>query len=296
MVRLFSMKVCALILLGATAAIAQQDFSTVEIKSTKVAEHIHMLSGRGGNLGVSIGEDGVLLVDDQYAPLAERILAAIRKLGGEKPKFILNTHWHGDHTGGNEFFGESGTIIAHTNVYERLSTPQVLFGRKIDTLSHLALPVITFDKSLSLHFNGEELRVMHFSHGHTDGDCVVIFTKSNVVHMGDLMFMGMFPFVDLDHGGDVLGLIQSVESVIDQVRPGVKVIPGHGPLSDYAGLTSYHQMLVDTTHIVRSAIQAGKSAEEIKKLPAPDKWKSWGNGFIKTDRWMETIYKSLTRK
>jgi cyclase len=296
MLRFLKTGVCALTALWISTASAQQDFSNVEIKATKVAEHIHMLTGRGGNLGVSIGEDGVLLVDDQYAPLADRILAAISKLGGEKPRFILNTHWHGDHTGGNEFFGESGTIIAHTNVYERLATPQVLFGRKIDALPPAALPVITFDESLSVHFNGEELRVIHFSHGHTDGDCVVFFIKSNVVHMGDLMFMGMFPFVDLDHGGDVLGLIRSVESVIDQVKPGIKVIPGHGPLSDYAGLASYHQMLVDTTQVVRSAIQAGMSAEEIKKLPAPTKWKSWGNGFIKTDRWMETIYKSLTRK
>ncbi len=286
----------AMTLLGVSAAMGQQDFSGVEIKATRITEHVHMLEGRGGNLAVSIGEDGVLLIDDQYAPLAERILTAIDKLGGKKPKFILNTHWHGDHTGGNEFFGETGTIIAHTNVRERLATPQELFGRTIAPLPAGALPVITFDESLNIHFNGEELRVMHFPHGHTDGDSVVLFTKSNIIHMGDLMFMGMFPFVDLDHGGDVDGLILNVQRVIDQIQPGIKVIPGHGPLSDYEGLKTYHQMLVDTTDVVRKAIKAGKSAEFIKKMPAPEKWKSWGNGFIKTDRWMETIHRSLTRK
>lgn len=296
MIRFSSVSVCAAVALAASITTAQQDFSGVEIKATKVAEHIHMLEGRGGNLGVSIGDDGVLLIDDQYAPLADRILAAINKLGGGKPKFILNTHYHGDHTGGNEFFGESGTIIAHTNVRERLATPQELFGQKIEPLPAGALPVITFNESLSVHFNGEEIRVLHLPKGHTDGDSVVFFTKSNVVHMGDLMFMEMFPFVDLDHGGDVEGLIRNVQSVIDRLQPGVKIIPGHGPLTDLEGLKTYHQMLTDSTDVVRNAMKEGKSAEEIKNLPAPKRWKSWGDGFIKTDRWMETIHKSLTRK
>lgn len=296
MIRIQTMSACACTIFAASSAAAQQDFSGVTIKATKVAGHIHMLEGRGGNLGVSVGDDGVLLVDDQFAPLAERILAAIDELGGDKPKFILNTHWHGDHTGGNEFFGESGTIIAHTNVRERLATPQELFGRKTDPRPPHALPVITFDKSLSIHFNGEEIRVVHFPHGHTDGDSVVFFTKSKVVHMGDLMFMGMFPFVDLDHGGDVEGLIRNVQSVIDQVARDMKVIPGHGPLTDYEGLETYHRMLVETTDVVRKAIEAGKTADDIKNLQLPEKWKPWGTGFIKTDKWMETIYNSLTRK
>lgn len=296
MLRFHIVNACVCAIFAASSAAAQQDFSDVRIKATRVAGHIHLLEGRGGNLGVSIGADGVLLVDDQYAPLAERILAAIDELGGDKPKFILNTHWHGDHTGGNEFFGESGTLIAHTNVRERLATPQELLGRKINPLPPHALPVITFNKSLSIHFNGEEIRVIHFPHGYTDGDSVVFFTKSNVVHIGDLMFMGMFPFVDLDHGGDVEGLIRNVQSVIDQIKPGIKVIPGHGPLTGYEGLKTYHRMLVETTDLVRRAIKAGKSAEDIKKLQPPEKWRTWGNGFIKTDRWMETMYSSLTRK
>ena len=296
MIRIQTMNACACAIFAAASAAAQQDFSDVRIKATNVAGHIHMLEGRGGNLGVSVGDDGVLLVDDQYAPLAERILTAISELGGDRPKFILNTHWHFDHTGGNEFFGESGTIIAHANVRERLATPQEYYGRTIDPLPPRALPVIVFNQSLSIHFNGEEIRIIHFPHGHTDGDSVVFFTKSNVVHMGDLVFMGMFPFVDLDHGGDVEGLIRNVQSVIDQVKPDIKVIPGHGPLTDYEGLKTYHRMLVETTDLVRKAIKAGKSADDIKKLPPPEKWTTWGNGFIKTDQWMETIYNSLTRK
>jgi len=295
MIRLKAVWIFVLTALSASTAMAQRDFSDVKIKTTPVADHIYFLEGSGGNIGVSVGDDGVLLVDDQFAPLADRILKAIEKIGGKKPKFILNTHWHGDHTGGNEFFGHSGTIIAQTNVRKRLATVQELGGRKTGPLPPGALPIITFDESLSVHFNGEEIRVIHFPHGHTDGDSVIFFTRSNVVHMGDLLFMGMLPFVDLDHGGDVEGLVRDIEDVLKQVKPGVKVIPGHGPLTDYEGLKTYHRMLVDTTTLVRKAIEAGESLENIKKIPLPNRWKSWGNGFIKPDRWMETIYKSMTR-
>ncbi len=283
----------AFLLIGLT--FAQQDFSNVEIKATHVAGSVHMLEGSGGNIGVSVGEDGILIVDDQFAPLADKIREALRKLGGDKPRFILNTHWHGDHTGGNEAFGRDGTIIAHTNVRHRLAVKQELFGRTIDPLPKVALPVITFDDSLSLHFNGEEIRVLHLPHGHTDGDSIVIFTKSNVVHMGDHLFMEMFPFVDLDHGGDVEGLIRNIARVIDNAQPGAKFIPGHGPLSSIDDLKTYHRMLVETSELVRKGIAAGKGLQEIKAGGVPEAWKSWGEGFIKTDRWLETLHRSLTR-
>ena len=274
---------------------AQQDFSGVEIKTTPVAGKVYMLEGRGGNIGVSVGSDGILIVDDQFAPLAEKIKAALAKLGSDKPKFILNTHWHGDHTGGNPQFGRDGTIIAQTNVRNRLIAKQELFGKPVEPLPKEGLPVVTFDESLSVHFNDEEIRVIHFPHGHTDGDSVIFFTKSNVVHMGDHMFAGMFPFVDLDHGGDVEGMAKNVAKVIGEVPPDVKIIPGHGPISTLDDLKTFHRMLVETTDIVKRRIAAGKTLEQIKAEGLPDPWKSCGNGFIKTDSWLETIFKSVSK-
>jgi cyclase len=274
---------------------AQQDFSGVEIKTTLVAGKVYMLEGRGGNIGVSVGPDGILIVDDQFAPLADKIKAALAKLGSDKPKFILNTHWHGDHTGGNPAFGRDGTIIAQTNVRNRLIAKQELFGKPVEPLPKDGLPVVTFDQSVSVHFNDEEIRVIHFPHGHTDGDSVIFFTKSNVVHMGDHMFAGMFPFVDLDHGGDVEGMAKNVAKVIDELPPDVKIIPGHGPISTLDDLKTFHRMLVETTDIVKKRIAAGKTLERIKAEGLPDPWKSWGDGFIKTDSWLETVYKSVSK-
>ncbi len=281
---------------AAASAPGQQDFSNVEIKTTRVAGKVYMLEGRGGNIGVSVGEDGVLIVDDQYAPLADKIKAALGKLGSDKPKYILNTHWHGDHTGGNPQFGRDGTIIAHTNVRKRLDTQQELFGRTVEPLPKEGLPIITFDESLSIHFNGEEIRAFHLPGGHTDGDIVILFTKSNVVHMGDLFFAGTFPFVDLDHGGDVEGYTKNVAKMLAEITPDMKIIPGHGPLSTLDDLKRFHQMLVQTTDIVKARIAVGRTAEQIKADGLPDTWKTWGDGFIKTDQWLRTLHKSLTRK
>lgn len=276
-------------------ASAQQDYANVKIKTTHVAGNVYMLEGRGGNIGVSVGEDGILIIDDQYAPLAKKIRAALSKLGSDQPKFILNTHWHGDHVGGNQDFGRDGTIIAHRNVRKRLSTTQILFDREVRPLPKEALPVITYDKSMNIHFNGEDIRIIHLPHGHTDGDSVIFFTKSNVIHMGDVMFAGMFPFVDLKHGGNVLGLAKNVAQIITQIKPHAKIIPGHGPLSTIGDLKNYHRMLVETTNIVKSGMNAGKSLKEIQSAGVTEKWESWGTGFIKTDRWLETIYNSLNQ-
>jgi len=276
-------------------SLAQQDFSGVEIKTTPVAGKVYMLEGRGGNIGVSVGSDGILIVDDQFAPLADKIKAALVKLGSDKPKFILNTHWHGDHVGGNPQFSRDGTIIAHTNVRKRLIVKQELFGKPVGPLPKEGLPIVTFDDSLAVHFNDEEIRVIHLPKGHTDGDCVVVFTKSNVVHMGDHLFAGMFPFVDLDHGGDVEGMAKNIANVIAQLPPDVKIIPGHGPISTLDDLKTFHRMLVETTDIVKKRIAAGKTLDQIKAEGLPDPWKSWGNGFIKTDAWLETIHKSVSK-
>lgn len=281
---------------GANHAWGQQDFSPVEIKATHVAGAVHMLEGRGGNIGVSAGDDGLIIIDDQFAPLADKIKTALRQINPGKLAFVLNTHFHGDHTGGNPEFGRDATIVAHTNVRKRLSTRQTNFGKVTEPLPKEGLPIITFDESLSMHFNGEEILARHFPRAHTDGDIVIYFTKSNVIHMGDLFFNGMFPFVDLDHGGDVQGLVDAVKKILDEAPLGVKLIPGHGPLASVDDLKTYHRMLVESLAFIRTAKAAGKSLDDIKASGMPDGWETWGDGFIKTDRWLETLYRSTEPK
>ena len=273
-----------------------QDFSKVEIKVHKVAGNIYMLEGAGGNIGVSLGSDGILIVDDQYAPLADKIKAALKTLGEGKLKFILNTHWHPDHTGGNAPLGPDAPIIAHTNVRKRLAEGMDLPNRKTKPAPKEALPVITFDDSLSVHFNGDEIRVIHTPPGHTDGDSVIYFPAANVVHMGDLFFVDRFPFVDLASGGDVEGYTKNVGDVLAKLPAGAKIIPGHGPLSSAVELDRFHRTLLETTDIVRKKIAAGKTLDQIKSEGLPDQWKTWGTGFIKQDFWLETIFTSLSRK
>ncbi|MEW6159146.1 MAG: MBL fold metallo-hydrolase [Verrucomicrobiota bacterium] len=277
-----------LLAISATLLAQQRDFSSVEIKATHVAGNVHMLEGQGGNIGVSVGPDGLLIVDDQFLPLAPKIDAALAKLDKGALKFVLNTHWHGDHTGGNPHFGRKAHIIAHTNVRKRLAD-------KSDTPKE-ALPVVTFDDSLSVHFNGEEIKVIHLPPGHTDGDSVIHFTKSGVVHMGDQFFNGRFPFIDLGSGGSVAGYVKNVEAVLQKLPPDVKIIPGHGPLATRADLEKFHQMLVETTGIVRKAIDEGKTLEQVKAAGLPEQWKDWGSGFINMSRWLEITYNDLKKK
>ena len=277
----------------------QRDFSQVQIKVTKVAGNVYMLEGSGGNIGVSVGDDGILIVDDQFAPLADKIRAALKGIGADKKlRFILNTHWHGDHTGGNVAFGPEVPIIAHDNVRQRMAKEQKseFFKNTTPASPKEALPVITFNQNLTVHFNGEEIRAIHFPHGHTDGDSVIFFTNSNVVHLGDDFFAGRFPFVDLESGGNVEGLTKNIGDIIGKIPPGAKLIPGHGPLSTIDDLKTYHNMLLTTTDIVRKKIAAGKTLEVIKSEGLPDEWKSWGTGFIKTDLWLTILYNSLTMK
>ena len=285
-------------LLLAVTASAQTDFSKVEMKATKVAGNVYMLQGSGGNIGVSVGEDGILIVDDQFAPLADKIRAALKGIADKKLHFILNTHWHGDHTGGNVAFGPEATIIAHDNVRKRLATEQksTVFNNTTPPSPKEALPVITFDQTLTVHFNGEEIRAIHYPKGHTDGDSVIFFSTSNVVHLGDDFFAGRFPFVDLESGGSVEGLVKNIGELIAKIPADAKLIPGHGPISTLDDLKSYHRMLQQTTEIVRGKIKAGKTLDQIKSEGLPAEWAPWGTGFIKTDRWVETIYKSLTAK
>jgi cyclase len=295
--KLFFYALAASVAVSAAPARAQQrDLSQVQMKATKVAGSVHMLEGAGGNIGVSAGADGLLIVDDQFAPLADKIRAALRAINPGPLRFVLNTHYHGDHTGANAAFGRESTIIAHDNVRRRLATDQNVMGQIIKASPKEALPVVTFAQSVSIHFNGEEIRVIHFPRGHTDGDSVIFFTGSNVVHMGDHFFVGRFPFVDLSGGGDVEGLIANVGEVIRQVPADVKIIPGHGPLSTLDDLRTYHRTLAATVETVRRQIAEKKTLEQIKAAGLAPELQSWGAGFISTDRWIETVYRSLTRQ
>jgi cyclase len=275
----------SLLFAAAHIGLAQQDLSTIEIKTTHVAGNVYMLEGAGGNIGVSVGPEGLLIVDDQFLPLAPKIDAALEKLNKGSLKFVLNTHWHGDHTGGNPHFGRKANIIAHTNVRKRLAN-------KSDTPKE-ALPVVTFDDSLSVHFNGEEIKILHVPPGHTDGDSIIHFTKSGVVHMGDQFFNGRFPFIDLGSGGNVQGYVKNVATALEKLPAEAKIIPGHGPLATKKDLEKFHQMLVETLSTVRKAIAEGKTVEQVKSAGLPETWKDWGSGFINTSRWLEIVYNSL---
>ena len=275
-----------------------QDFSKVEIKTIKVAGNVYMLQGAGGNIGVSVGPDGILIVDDQFEPLADKIKTALKGLGDGKLKFILNTHYHGDHTGGNPAFGPDAPIIAQANVRKRLTVEQQnkFFGWKFPPIAKEGLPVVTFEDAVSVFFNGEEIKVIHFPHGHTDGDSVIFFTGSNVVHMGDDYFNGRFPVVDLENGGDVEGMAKNVGDIVSKLPADVKIIPGHGALSNVVELKTFHRMLVETTEFVRKKIKAHKTLEQIKSEGLPDEWKGWGTGYIKTEMWLALVYTSLSNK
>ncbi len=259
----------------------------VRIETIAVAGNVHMLVGQGGNIGVSVGPDGILIIDDQFAPLADKIRAALEGLSQGELRFLLNTHHHGDHTGGNPIFGKEATIIAHDNVRRHL-----VAAKK----PKQALPVLTFDRSMTVHFNGETIRLVHFAGGHTDGDSVIFFETSNVVHMGDHFFNGRFPFIDLNSGGSVVGYEKNVRAIVDMVKPDTKIIPGHGDLGTLEDLRTFHGMLTETMAHVRKQIAAGKTLLDIKKQGLPAKWDSWGKAHISTDRWLTILYEGLGGK
>jgi len=286
--------ICFLVL-AASTAFAQPDLSNVTIKVTKVAGNIYMLEGAGGNIGVSAGEDGIVIVDDQYAPLAPKIKEALRGISNKPVKFVLNTHHHGDHTGGNEQFGETAPIIAHANVRKRLSASRVSGGTTIPARPKAALPVLTFEDRLSVHINGEEIRAIHFPNGHTDGDSVIYFTGSNVVHMGDDFFAGRFPFIDFDGGGSVKGLIRNVEKVLSEVPADAKIIPGHGPLATSVELRSYVTMLKETVAIVEAGIKANKTLEQLKSEKALARYEAFAWQAISADRFLELLHRGLSK-
>lgn len=275
------------------AAFAQDDdFSKVQMKVTKVAGNVYMLEGSGGNIGASVGEDGIVIVDDQFAPLADKIKAALKGVTDKPVRFVINTHFHGDHTGGNAIFQKDAPVIAQDNVRKRLEAG----GGDRKPAPKDALPIITFDHDVTVHLNGEDIHALHFASGHTDGDSIIFFPKSNVVHMGDDFVTYGFPFIDLKSGGSVEGMIAAVDDVAGKLPADVKVIPGHGPISNLDDVRKFSAMLKDTLAAVQKALKQGKTLEQMKqeKILAP--WDKWSGDFIKTDGFMETVYDDLTGK
>ena len=279
----------------AVPVIAQQDFSKVEIKAEPLAPGVAVLFGAGGNIGVSYGPDGTVLIDDQFAPLTPKIEAAVAALGASPVKYLINTHWHGDHTGGNENLGKKGTLIlAHDNVRIRLMNGMQSGARNVPPAVKAALPVITYHDGLSLHVNGDEVRTIHMHDGHTDGDSVVFWKKANVIHMGDLFMNKVsLPFIDINSGGNAKGFLDAAEKVLAMTDANTKIIPGHGPMATRADLEGHRDMLKSVMASVGAGIAAKKSLAQIQAMKPAAKWEV-ANGFIKGDAFVEAVYKSLT--
>jgi cyclase len=293
--------ILAIFFLSSVAFAQEQDFSKVQMKVEKVSGSVYMLTGAGGNIGASVGDDGIVIVDDQYAPLADKIRAALKGITDKPVRFVINTHYHGDHTGGNANFQKDAPIIAHDNVRKHLEEGGTAgnFGgvsHELKPQPKEALPILTFDHDVTVHLNGEDIRALHFPSGHTDSDSVIFFPKSNVVHMGDDFVTYGFPFIDLQGGGSIEGMIAALEQIIPKLPPDVKVIPGHGPLSNLDDVRRYVAMLKDTKAVVENGIKQGKSLDQLKQANVLAPWQKWSGDFISSEQWLVTLYNDLTGK
>jgi cyclase len=274
-------------LLSTSSAISQDRWADAKITSQPVSGSVHMLEGMGGNIGVSAGPEGILIIDDQYAPLAEKIATAIGDISKQPVKYIVNTHYHGDHTGSNAYFTEvkGSTIFAHDNVRKRLADKEAH--------THAELPVVTFQQGITFHFNGDTIKVMHLPAGHTDSDSVIWFEEANVLHPGDLFFEGRFPYIDLDGGGTVAGYINNVTKLIGMLKDDTKIIPGHGKLATKDDYQEALDMLVDTAAMVKSMKAKGISLDDAVKQGLGEKYTAWAWDFITEEKWISTLYKGL---
>jgi len=283
-------------LIGPMNAWAQQEDS-VKIEATQVRGDIYMLTGQGGNIGLFNGKDGSFMIDDQFAPLTEKIIAAAKSVGGAVPQYLINTHFHGDHTGGNENLGKAGTLIlSHHGVRERLQNGSFIgaFGMKSAPASQQALPTITYSDEMHLHINDETVRIVHVPRAHTDGDSFVIFENANVVHAGDLFFNGFFPFIDGSHGGSVRGVIAGVDRILRYTDKHSKIIPGHGPLAAQADLQAYRDMLAQAyERLLKLKNQGNTAAQAVQLQPLQDLEAGWGGGIFTADKWIEVVYPAV---
>ncbi|WP_442781023.1 MBL fold metallo-hydrolase [Alteromonas sp. a30] len=274
----------ALFALMASQTLLAQNFDDVQIKSEKINDSVYMLTGMGGNIGVSAGDDGILIIDDQFAPLAEKISSSLEGIAGKKLRYVINTHYHGDHTGGNAKIKHmhDATVFAHDNVRVRLEN---------DPKKEAAdLPVVTYAKGVKFHFNGETIHVRHLPHAHTDGDSYVYFEKANVIHTGDVMFNKMFPYIDLNGGGSVAGYIRAIEIILADVNDDTKVMPGHGVVATKQDVENFLNMLKETRRIVLDKKAVGDSVESIIKQGLGEEWQSWAWQFISEEKWIRTLY------
>ena len=281
-------------------AAAQQDFSKVEVKAEKLGDGVFMLTGAGGNLGVSAGEDGVVLIDDQYAPLTEKILAAIRTISPKPVRFLINTHVHGDHTGGNENLGKAGVLIfAHESVRKRMSVEQfsAFFKSTTPPAPKAALPVVTFTDSVTFHLNGDDIEAFHVPPAHTDGDTVIVFKKADVIHTGDIFFNGLYPLIDLESGGSVEGVIAAADRILARCDAKTRLIPGHGPAATPAELKAYRDMVAGSYAAVRKLVADGKTKDEALAARPTAAWdETWGKAFIKPEAWVSILWSDADSK
>jgi len=285
---------------GCIAAAQEPDYSKVEIKTIALAPHTYMLMGAGGNMALSVGDDATFLIDDQFGPLTAKIQAAIAAVTDKPAKFILNTHWHFDHTGGNENLRGIGTVIvAHDNVRRRMSTDQFIefLKRQVPASPPVALPVITFTDSVTFHLNGDDLVAFHVAPAHTDGDVLVHFPKSDIIHMGDTFITSGYPFVDLSSGGNINGVIGAADRALSICTAQTIVIPGHGQITDCAKLKTWRDMLATIRERVRAEMSANHTLEQIKAAnPTAQFDNSWPRGNVRPENLVEFIYRSLGGK
>ncbi len=288
---------CLLVpLLFLTGALAQAEEKVLKVTVSPIKGNLHLLQGQGGNIVASVGDDGILIVDSDYQEYAPAYLQAMENLGGDHPAFLINTHWHFDHVGGNAQWGEKGSIIvAHRNVRNRMSTRQEMkaFDRVVEPSPKPAWPIVTFADSMALHFNGDDIEVQHFPAGHTDGDSVVFFTGENVVHMGDHFFKDRFPFVDMGSGGSVPGYLANQEAVLQKLDADTVVVPGHGSLADRDDLARSAAMIRGTRAEVKAMLDKGMTEQQILDQGLDAQWAEWGSGFINEEYWIRFLLASF---
>jgi len=289
----------ALTLASVARAQNPPDASQVQVKVVPVAAGVYMLEGMGGNIGLSVGTDDAFIIDDQYAPMTPKIKAAIATVTAKPVRFVVNTHWHGDHTGGNEAMAGSGAIVfAHENVRRRMSSEQFMaaFNSRIPASPRGALPVVTFSDTISFYINDDTVRTFHVANAHTDGDAIMFFRKANVAHMGDTFFNGMYPFIDVSTGGSVAGMIAAANRALEMSNAGTRFIPGHGPVATRADLVRYRDMLVTVRRRVQPLVVQGRTLRQVLAAkPLADLDAQWGNGFMKPEQFLSIVYESLSR-
>ena len=285
-------------LLAACGATAQQTPPETSIRVEKIAPGVAVLFGSGGNIGLSYGEDGNVLIDDQFAPLTPKILAAVATVDPDPIQFLINTHFHGDHTGGNEnLAGKGAIIVAQDNVRTRMGQENMVLGGKVAPSPKGALPIVTFAQDMSVYRNGDRLHIFYAPHAHTDGDAIIHFEKANVVHMGDTFFNGLYPFVDLDSGGSIQGVIAAADRVIALANDQTRIIPGHGPVASKADLIAYRAYLADVSGKIAAAIKTGKTLDQVKAMkPSAAYDAKYGGQFIKPDAFVTEVYDSLAKR